>query len=307
MKIKSLGEGDWSELSMGLSDVDSTYHDIPTDHKIYIGNSRRMMEVADESVHCVVTSPPYVTTLMKKGQAFDYESYRGMIQDVFKEVWRVLVPDGRFCLNVADIRSKYFYGNENGLYRVPISGDLLMLSHDLGFRLFDTFIWDKGFNRNFGGPLLGSYPYPASIYNNVYFEYIFIMKKPGKRKTDPSLKKMSVLDKDTWRRYVQRIWRVETETEWFKGHEAVFPEEIPLRLIRMYSFVGDTVLDPFAGSGTTTLAAINLGRNSIGYEINEDLIPVIHQRLGLDQLRLVDRKVNIDISHAEYRDRESME
>ncbi len=307
MKVKSEEECDWAGMVTEISEGDSSDYDIPTYHNIYIGNSRHMKEVPDESVHCVVTSPPYVTTLMKKGQPFDYGSYRDMIQDVFKEVWRVLVPDGRFCLNVADIRSKYFYDDENGLYRVPISGDLLMLSHDLGFRLFDTFIWDKGFNRNFGGPLLGSYPYPASIYNNVYFEYIFILKKPGKRKLDPAMKKISKLDKETWRQYVQRIWRVETETEWFKGHEAVFPEEIPLRLIRMYSFVGDTVLDPFAGSGTTTLAAINLGRNSIGYEINEDLIPVIHQRLGLNQLRLVDRKVKIDISHAEYRVRESME
>jgi len=93
-----------------------------TTHKIYIGNSRQMKEVPDQSVGCVITSPPYVTTLMKKGQKFDYAAYRAMIQDVFKEVWRVLIHDGRFCLNVADIRSKYFYEEENGLYRVPISG-----------------------------------------------------------------------------------------------------------------------------------------------------------------------------------------
>ena len=103
-----------------------------------------------------------------------------------------------------------------------------MLSQGLGFLLFDTFIWDKGFNRNFGGPLLGSYPYPASIYNNVYFEYIFILKKPGKRnKLDPEIKKASEIDKETWKQYVQKFWRIESETEWFKGHEAVFPEEIP--------------------------------------------------------------------------------
>ncbi|MHC1631745.1 MAG: DNA-methyltransferase [Methanotrichaceae archaeon] len=293
----------WSEMVT----ENSVDYGIPTNHNIYIGNSRHMTEVQDESVHCVVTSPPYVTTMMKKGQPFDYSSYHMMIKDVFKEIWRVLSPNGRFCLNVADIRSKYFYEDEGGLYRVPISGDLLMLCHELGFRLFDTFIWDKGFNRNFGGPLLGSYPYPASIYNNVYFEYIFILKKPGKRKVDSKLKKMSKLDKETWRRYVQRIWRVETETERFKGHEAIFPEEIPLRLICMYSFVGDTVLDPFLGSGTTTLASIDSGRNSIGYEINDGLISVIRRRLGLDQLRLIEKDVNVDISPAQYRVREQME
>jgi len=267
-----------------------------------------MKEVPDQSVSCVITSPPYVTTLMKKGQKFDYAAYREMIQDVFKEVWRVLIPDGRFCLNVADIRSKYFYNNGNGLYRVPISADLLMLSQGLGFLLFDTFIWDKGFNRNFGGPLLGSYPYPASIYNNVYFEYIFILKKPGKRnKLDPEIKKASEIDKETWKQYVQKFWRIESETEWFKGHEAVFPEEIPRRLIRMYSFAGDTVLDPFAGSGTTIRAAMNLDRNSIGYEINEDLIPVVKRRLDIGQTLLIEREAQIEISFAQYRVRESME
>jgi DNA modification methylase len=278
-----------------------------TTHQIYIGNSRRMTEVADESVHCVVTSPPYVTTVMEKGQDFDYEPYRSMMEGVFQEIWRVLVPNGRFCLNVADIRSKYFYENENGLYRVPISSDMLNLVHDIGFRMLDTFIWDKGFNRNFGGPLLGSYPYPATIYNNVYFEYIFILKKPGKRRVRRSVRQASKIDKSTWKEYVQRIWRVETVTERFEGHTAVFPEEIPRRLIRMYSFVGDTILDPFLGTGTTTLAARNLGRNSIGYEINEDLIPVIRRRLGLNQYTLFGQNANIEIKSAAYQVRELME
>ena len=142
----------------------------------------------------------------------------------------------------------------------------------------------------------------------MYFEYIFILKKPGKRnKLDPEIKKASEIDKETWKQYVQKIWRIESETEWFKGHGAVFPEEVPHRLIRMYSFAGDTILDPFAGSGTTIKAAINLERNSIGYEINEDLIPVIKRRLNIGQSLLIEREALIDISLAEYRVRESME
>ena len=190
-----------------------------------------------------------------------------------------------------------------------------MLCHELGFRLLDVFIWNKGFNRNFGGPLLGSYPYPATLYNNVYFEYIFILKKPGKRRVDPEAKEKSKLSREEWKEYVQRIWRIETETEWFQGHEAVFPVEVPKRLIRMYSFVGDTVLDPFLGSGTTTLAAMQLGRNSIGYEINEELIPVIKRRLGLDQPSLplsllpeeAEAEVDVKIEFARFREREAME
>lgn len=278
-----------------------------TEHQIYIGNSRRMTEVADESVHCVVTSPPYVTTVMEKGQDFDYEPYRSMMEDVFREVWRTMAQDARFCLNVADIRSKYFYANENGLYRVPISSDMLNLAHEIGFRMIDTFIWDKGFNRNFGGPLLGSYPYPSTMYNNVYFEYIFILKKPGKRRVKRSVRQASKIDKATWKEYVQRIWRVETVTERFDGHTAVFPEEIPRRLLKMYSFVGDTVLDPFSGTGTTTLAARNLGRNSIGYEINKDLIPVIRQRLEMNQYTLFGQNAKTEIKSAAYQVRELME
>ncbi len=155
---------------------------------------------------------------------------------------------------------------------------------------------------------MGSYPYPASIYNNVYFEYIFILKKPGKRnKLDPTVKEASKIDRETWKQYVQKIWRIESETEWFKGHEAVFPEEIPRRLIQMYSFAKDTVLDPFLGSGTTTRAAANLGRNSIGYEINEELVPVIKRRLNIGQSLLVESESQIDISFAQYREREAME
>lgn len=279
---------------------------IATKHQIYIGNSRRMTEVADESVNCVVTSPPYVTTVMEKGQAFDYQPYRSMMEDVFREIWRTMAPDGRFCLNVADIRSKYFY-EEDGLYRVPISSDMLNLAHEIGFRMIDTFIWDKGFNRNFGGPLLGSYPYPATMYNNVYFEYIFILKKPGKRRVKRSVREASKIDKATWKKYVQRFWRVETVTERFDGHKAVFPQEIPRRLINMYSFVDDTVLDPFFGTGTTTLAARNLGRNSIGYEINEDLVPVIRRRLGLNQRTLFGQNAEVQIEPAAYQVRELME
>ena len=124
---------------------------------------------------------------------------------------------------------------------------------------------------------------------------------------DPEIKKASEIDKETWKQYVQKFWRIESETEWFKGHEAVFPEEIPRRLIRMYSFAGDTVLDPFAGSGTTIRAAMNLDRNSIGYEINEDLIPVVKRRLDIGQTLLIEREAQIEISFAQYRVRESME
>ncbi|MDH5690213.1 MAG: site-specific DNA-methyltransferase [Candidatus Bathyarchaeota archaeon] len=250
-----------------------------------------MQEVQDGSLHFAVTSPPYVTSKFKKGQPFDYESYLAMVKDVFCEVYRVLTPDARFCLNVGDVHTKYYYKSSRFL-RLPVSSHLLQICLDLGFRLLDTFVWDKGFNRYKGGapgPFFGSYPYPPTIYNNVYWEYIFVLIKPGpKRKVPKEIKEESKLSLAKWREYVQRIWRVESESEWIKEHPSVFSVEIPKRFIEMYSFYGDTVLDPFLGSGTTTLAARLTGRNSIGYEINPKYLDLIKKRAGIEQTSLSD-------------------
>jgi site-specific DNA-methyltransferase (adenine-specific) len=258
-----------------------------------------MSEVSDGSVHLVVTSPPYVTSKFKKGQPFDYDGYLNMVRDVFREVYRVLCADGRFCLNVGDVHTKYYYRGEDRFYRLPVGSNLLQMCLDLNFRLLDTFIWDKGFNRHKGGaagPFFGSYPYPATIYNNVYWEYVFVLVKPGpKRKVPQETKQKSKLPLEKWRKYVQKIWRVESETEWIKEHPSVFPVEIPVRFIEMYSFAGDTVLDPFLGSGTTTLAARLTGRNSIGYEINPKYLDLIKRRVKMHETTLTDDKDEFEI------------
>lgn len=260
-------------------------------HKIIIGDSRNLREVHSESVHLVVTSPPYVCSKLKKEQKFDYNNYISTMQGVFKEVHRVLCLDGRLCLNVADIHTKYYYKNHQKRFlRVPVGAHMLQICLDLGFQLLDTFIWDKGFNRHKGGasgPFFGSYPYPATIYNNVYWEYVYVFVRPGPKRPVPrEFKEKSRIPLEKWKEYVQRIWRVESETEWIKGHPSVFPVEIPRRFIEMYSFHGDTVLDPFLGSGTTTLAARLTGRNSIGYEINPKYIRLIESRVGMTQTSL---------------------
>jgi len=256
-------------------------------HKIIIGDSRRMNELEDESIHLVVTSPPYVTSKFRKGQPFPIDEYLQLVKDVFKEVYRVLIPDGRFCLNVADVRTKYYYKDDGRLYRIPLAHWVLQVCLDLGFRLLETYIWNKGFNRHMGGapgPFFGSYPYPGTIFSQVYWEYVFVLVKPGpKRKVDPQIKELSKLDFKKWAEYTRQIWRVESETEWVKSHPSVFPVEIPMRFIEMYSFVGDTILDPFLGSGTTTLAAKLTGRNSVGYEINPKYLSLIKARVGIGQ------------------------
>ena len=267
-------------------------------HKIIIGDSRDMRELPDGAVQIVVTSPPYVTSNLQKGQPFDYEGYLRMIKQVFTEVYRVLCPDGRVCLNVADIHTKYLY-DDRRFYRIPVAHDVLRICLDIGFRLLDTYIWDKGFHRHKGGapgPLFGSYPYPPTIYNNVYWEFIFVLIKPGpKRKVPREVKEKSALSQEEWKEWTRKFWKVESETEWVKEPPSVFPVEIPYRLIKMYSFIGDTVLDPFLGSGTTTLAAWLTRRNSIGYEINPKYVELIKRRTLMNQKTLFEENDEFEI------------
>jgi len=270
-------------------------------HKIVIGDSRNISEIGPETVHLVITSPPYVASKLKKGQKFRYNAYISTMREVFGEVYRVLCPDGRLCLNIADIHTKYYYKNHQKRFlRVPVGAHVLQTCLDRGFQLLDTFIWDKGFNRHKGGaagPFFGSYPYPATIYNNVYWEYVYVFVKPGpKRNVPKEVKEKSRIPLPKWKEYVQRIWRVESETEWIKEHPSVFPVEIPTRFIEMYSFYEDTILDPFLGSGTTTLAARLTHRNSIGYEINPKYLDLIKRRAGVTQATLGTHKDEFEIT-----------
>ena len=255
-------------------------------HKIIIGDSRDMKEVEDSSIHLVVTSPPYVTSEFRRGQCFDIDEYLELIRDVFKEIRRVLIPDGRMCLNMADVHTKYYYKDYDRFYRIPLAHMVLDVCLKIGFRLLDTIIWNKGFNRRKGGypgPLFGSYPYPPTIYSNVYWEYIFVLVKPGPRRRVPrEIKERSKLSYEEWKEYTRGFWNIPSESWKIKEHPSVFPLELAKRCIKMYSFVGDTVLDPFLGSGTTTLAAKLTGRNSIGYEINPKYLDLIKYRIGYE-------------------------
>jgi len=242
-----------------------------SDHVVFVGSNDALSHLEGESVSLTVTSPPYVVTKFEKGQEFDYLGFLRHFAAVAKQVFRVTIPGGTFALNVADIITKYRYGEKNGFYRIPLGSDLLRLCQRAGFRLLERYIWDKGYTRNFGGPLLGSYPYPPTLYNNNYFEYIYVLRKPGKRLgVDQSLREKSRISLEEWRAWTQKWWRIESVTEKVPYHPSVFPVEIPYRLIRMYSYVGDLVLDPYLGTGSTLIAAHYAGRRSVGYEISPE-------------------------------------
>ncbi len=262
---------------------------VKTHHKIVIGDSRCMADVPDRSVHLVVTSPPY-WQLKDYGDerqiGFDhsYEDYINNLNLVWAQCHRVLEEGCRLCVNVGDqfARSVYY-----GRYKImPIRTEIIKFCETVGFDYMGAVIWQKvtTCNTTGGATIMGSFPYPRNGILKLDYEFILIFKKHGTApKVSQEVKEQSRMSIEEWNEYFAGHWTIPGERQ--NGHLAMFPEEIPRRLIRMFSFVGDTVLDPFLGSGTTSLAARNLGRNSIGYEINPDFIDVIQGKLGLNSRR----------------------
>ncbi|HOQ83745.1 DNA methyltransferase [Candidatus Syntrophosphaera thermopropionivorans] len=258
-----------------------------TSHKIIIGDSRRMKELNDESVHLIVTSPPYwqlkdYGNHNQIGFNDTYEEYINNLNLVWHECNRVLHNGCRLCINIGDqfARSVYY-----GRYKViPIRTEIIKFCESDGFDYMGAIIWQKvtTCHTTGGATIMGSFPYPRNGIIKLDYEYILIFKKYG---TAPpvsrEIKEQSKLTLEEWNQYFAGHWNFSGEKQ--DKHLAMFPEELPKRLIKMFSFVGDTVLDPFLGSGTTSLAARNLNRNSIGYEINEDYLSVIQEKLGLNE------------------------
>jgi len=264
-------------------------------HIVYFADNCEIRKLPDSCIHLTVTSPPYVTTEFRRGQDFDYSGFLRGFGQLCEELFRITVPGGRFALNVADIITKYRYEDDKTISRIPLGSDCFQTAQIAGFRLLERFIWDKGYTRNFGGPLLGSYPYPLTIFNNNYFEYVYVLHKPGKRHVRQSVREESRLTLDEWRVWSQQWWRIESMTEKFNYHRAVFPVELPYRLIRMYSYVGDTIFDPYMGTGATMLAADRCERASVGFENDPQCEEWIRRRIQYE-LTLFDRQPTYKIS-----------
>lgn len=263
-----------------------------TQHKIVFGDSRRMSQIADKSVQLIITSPPYwqlkdYGTDDQIGFNNSYEEYINNLNLVWKECDRVLAPGCRLCINIGDqfARSVYY-----GRYKViPIRTEIIRFCETLGMDYMGAIIWQKTttMNTSGGGAIMGSFPYPRNGILKMDYEFILLFKKLGTPpKPTMEQKEKSEISKEEWNQYFSSHWNFNGVKQY--EHIAMFPEELPKRLIKMFSFVGETVLDPFAGSGTTSLAAKNLGRNSIGYEINKDFKTVIEEKIGGNQPSLFD-------------------
>jgi len=281
-----------------------------TIHKIIIGNSRYMKEVPNESVHLTITSPPYWQLKdygngKQIGFNDNYEEYINNLNLAWNECHRILYNGCRLCVNIGDqfARSVYY-----GRYKViPIRTEIIKFCESVGFDYMGAIIWQKvtTCNTTGGATVMGSFPYPRNGILKIDYEFILIFKKYGKApKANKEMKEKSKLSKEEWNKYFTGHWNFPGEKQ--DKHLAMFPEKLPKRLIKMFSFVGDTILDPFLGSGTTSLAAKNLHRNSIGYEINEYFLPIIKEKLGLrqrtifqDEIFEVIKQENINIDFKE--------
>ena len=254
---------------------------------IIIGDSRRMEELKDESVHLIITSPPY-WQLKDYGNGSQigfndsYEDYINNLNLVWKECYRVLHKGCRLCVNIGDqfARSVYY-----GRYKViPIREEIIKFCETIGFDYMGAIIWQKvtTCNTTGGATIMGSFPYPRNGIIKLDYEFILVFKKLGDpSKVSREIREKSKLTLEEWNEYFYGHWNFSGERQ--DKHLAMFPEELPKRLIKMFSFVGDTVLDPFLGSGTTCLAARKLGRNSVGYEVNEDFLQIIKEKLDIDK------------------------
>ena len=263
-----------------------------TEHKIIFGDSRSLNKIMDKSVQLIITSPPYwqlkdYGTDDQIGFNDSYEEYISNLNLVWKECNRVLSDGCRLCINIGDqfARSVYY-----GRYKViPIRTEIIRFCESLGMDYMGAIIWQKTttMNTSGGGAIMGSFPYPRNGILKMDYEFILLFKKLGNAPKPTQLQKeQSAMTKEEWGQYFSSHWNFNGVKQ--MGHIAMFPEQLPKRLIKMFSFVGETVFDPFAGSGTTSLAAKNLGRNSIGYEINKDFSQIIRDKLNADQIKIVD-------------------
>lgn len=265
--------------------IESAVHQIPSRHELYLGDARSLSDVEDTSVHLVVTSPPYWTLKeypeneRQLGQIEDYERFLYELDEVWRHCYRVLAPGGRLVVVVGDV---CLPRRRHGRHVVfPLHASIQEHCRSIGFDNLAPIIWHKIANAQFevegGSSFLGKPYEPNAVIKND-IEYILFQRKPGGyRQPSKAARVLSLIPSDLHHDLFQQIWTLNGAST--RDHPAPFPLALAERLVRMFSFVGDTVLDPFMGSGTTNLAAARLGRNSIGVEIEEAYFEQARRRL----------------------------
>lgn len=260
----------YSFFSGEVKGVDFVENRVPESvvNRVILGSSERMEELPDNSVHLMVTSPPY-----NVGKDYDeelsLEEYFGFLRRVFEEVYRVLVPGGRACVNIANVGRKPY---------IPLSSFIVREMLDIGFLMRGEIIWDKsasaGASTAWGSWMSASNPTLRDVH-----EYILVFSKQLFKRPNP-FKRRSTISRDEFLEYTKSVWSFSTASAKRIGHPAPFPVELPYRLIQLYTFEGEVVLDPFMGSGQTGIAALKTGRLFVGYEINADYVRLAEKRIS---------------------------
>jgi len=269
-----------------------------TVHRLHQGDARNLSWIPDASVHLVVTSPPYWTLKEypqhagQMGHIADYDHFLDELDKVWKECARVLVGGGRVCCVVGDVCIPRKF---DGRHRVmPLHSDIQVRARELGLDCLTPFFWHKIANgvmeaEGNGAGFYGKPYQPGAVIKND-IEYILFLRKGGGYRTTPMVQKaLSMLTRDEMRSWQRSIWTDLRGASTRDGHPAPYPVEVAERLVRLFSFAGDTVLDTFSGTGSTSLAAIMSGRNSIGNEIESAYVQNAEKRLlkGARQVRTV--------------------
>jgi site-specific DNA-methyltransferase (adenine-specific) len=257
----------YSELG-GKKILDKTENDFPNDleNKIILGSAENMKELPDNSVHLMITSPPYNVS-KEYDEDLSLKEYLQLLENSFKETFRVLVNGGRACINVANLGRKPY---------IPLSDYISQMMIDIGFNMRGEIIWNKAASAS-PSTAWGSWQSAANPILRDIHEYILVFSK-GDYKREKGKKENSIT-KEQFMEWTKSIWTMNAESARRIGHPAPFPEELPYRLIQLYSFKGDIVLDPFMGSGTTAVAAIKSERKFVGYDISQDYIDLAEKRL----------------------------
>lgn len=275
-----------------------------TTHRLIHGDTRFLSFIPDESVHLALTSPPYWSLKRynenpaQLGHISDYELFLSELTKVWKEVYRVLVPGGRLVCVVGGV---CLSRREHGRHLVmPLHADITVICRKIGFDNLNPIIWHKisnaTFEANNGTKFLGKPYEPNAIIKND-IEFILMQRKPGGyRRPTEEQRRLSMINKDNFAEWFRQFWNITGAST--RHHPAPFPYELAYRLVRMFSFWSDTVLDPFCGTGTTMLAAMKCGRNSIGIEVDEEYCRMTLNRLKAER-RALSGEVKIEFSRAD--------